>query len=244
MQSIVTSRSPLGVRVAVVGMSALVLLAMSHGTRVARGDAAGAARATVPDLLRELLHAKPAPQPSLADSVAAEAALADSLLHRPLEQYFSRFTTDQRMARRVSKAVVRYARAHDVPPSLVAAVLVTENRTLKPRAASSVGAQGLMQVMPMHAGMRGCPSSDLGNVENNICHGTRILRDVLDRARTTRGALLRYNGCVAGTNTPDCWRYPHMVLRRASTVRRQLLAETDAFAPKPPPILASLATLP
>jgi soluble lytic murein transglycosylase-like protein len=191
---------------------------------------------TLPELRRELRHAKPAPAPTLADSLAAEAALPDSVLHGPLEQYFSRFTTDRRMARRVTRAVLHYARAHDVAPSLVAAVLVTENRTLKPRAASSVGAQGLMQVMPMHAGMKGCPSSDLVDVENNICHGTRILRDVLSRSRTTRGALLRYNGCVAGTNTPDCFKYPRMVLTRASRVRQQLLASTDAFAPNPPPL--------
>jgi len=77
-------------------------------------------------------------------------------------------------------------------------------------------------------------------VENNICHGTRILRDVLDRAQTTRGALLRYNGCVAGTNTPDCWKYPRMVQIRAARVRKQILADTDAFAPRPP-LLTRLA---
>jgi soluble lytic murein transglycosylase-like protein len=235
----VSSRAALATRIIVGSVATCMLLAMSfdgRATSSASADITPSPHATLPALLHEILAAKPAPPPSLADSLAAEAALPDSLLHAPLEQYFSRFTADRRMARRVTKAVVHYARAHDVAPSLVAAVLVTENRTLKPRAASSVGAQGLMQVMPMHAGMKGCPSSDLGNVENNICHGTRILRTVLDRAQTTRGALLRYNGCVAGTNTPDCWKYPRHVLTRASTVRKRILAETDAFAPKPPPL--------
>jgi soluble lytic murein transglycosylase-like protein len=222
------------------------MLALLLGERAAAAASAPPAtpeHAALDDFLRALQQTTPAPSPTLADSLAAEAALPDSLLHGPLETYFGRFTADRRMAERVTRAVLHYARAHDVAPSLVAAVLVTENRTLKPRAESSVGAQGLMQVMPMHAGMKGCPSRDLANVENNICHGTRILRDKLTRAQTTRGALLRYNGCVAGTNTPDCWKYPRMVLTRAGTVRRQLLAGTDAFAPKPP-LLARVLTLP
>lgn len=239
MRHLISNLTALGARITVSGIAtfALVLLLIE-------GRSASSASATttppvhlpLPAFLRELLDAQPAPPPSHADSLAAEAALPDSLLHAPLAEYFGRFTSDERMARRVAAAVVHYARAHDVAPSLVAAVLVTENRTLKPRARSSVGAQGLMQVMPMHAGMKGCPSRDLANVENNICHGTRILRTVLDRAQTTRGALLRYNGCVAGTNTPDCWKYPRQVLTRASRVRMRILADTDAFAPTPPPL--------
>jgi soluble lytic murein transglycosylase-like protein len=239
MRNYVPVPSTLRARVTVSGAATFVMLAMLLGERAAASASATTVSAT-PTALAELLHdiqqATPAPPPTLADSLAAEAALPDSLLHGPLEQYFSRFTADRQMAERVTKAVLHYARAHDVAPSLVAAVLVTENRTLKPRAESSVGARGLMQVMPMHAGMKGCPSRDLVNVENNICHGTRILRDKLDRAQTTRGALLRYNGCVAGTNTPDCWKYPRMVLTRAGTVRKRLLADTDAFAPKAPPL--------
>ena len=237
MRHFIPSRRALGMRVSLGGFATIVLLAMLLAARSASSASATTAppaHASLYDFLRGLRHAEPAPPPTLADSIAAELALPDSLLHAPLEQYFGRFTADRRMAHRVTKAVLHYARAHDLAPSLVAAVLVTENRTLKPRARSSVGAQGLMQVMPMHAGMRGCPSRDLGNVENNICHGTRILRTVLDRAQTTRGALLRYNGCVAGTNTPDCWKYPRHVLTRAGTVRRHIIAETDAFAPRPP----------
>jgi soluble lytic murein transglycosylase-like protein len=237
MRHPITVLYSLRARVTLSGVATVAMLAMLLGERAAASASAPRALPEHPELaefLRAIQQATPAPAPTLADSLAAEAALPDSLLHGPLETYFSRFTADRRMAGRVTRAVLHYARAHDVAPSLVAAVLVTENRTLKPRAESNVGARGLMQVMPMHAGMRGCPSRDLVNVENNICHGTRILRDKLTRAQTTRGALLRYNGCVAGTNTPDCWKYPHMVLKRAGTVRRQLLAGSDAFAPRAP----------
>jgi soluble lytic murein transglycosylase-like protein len=243
MRHPITVLYSLRARVTLSGVATVAMLAMLLGERAAASASAPRALPEHPELaefLRAIQQATPAPAPTLADSLAAEAALPDSLLHGPLETYFSRFTADRRMAGRVTRAVLHYARAHDVAPSLVAAVLVTENRTLKPRAESNVGARGLMQVMPMHAGMRGCPSRDLVNVENNICHGTRILRDKLARAQTTRGALLRYNGCVAGTNTPDCWKYPRMVLTRAGTVRKRILAETDAFAPRPP-LMARLA---
>ena len=244
MRNLVTILGTLRARVTLSGVATVAMLAMLSGERAA---ASASAPSTLPEnaALAELPRApssrpRPRRRPRSPTASRPKAALPDSLLHGPLETYFGRFTADRRMAERVTRAVLHYARAHDVAPSLVAAVLVTENRTLKPRAESSVGARGLMQVMPMHAGMRGCPSRDLVNVENNICHGTRILRDKLDRAQTTRGALLRYNGCVAGTNTPDCWKYPRMVLTRASTVRRQILAGTDAFAPRPP-LLARVA---
>ena len=164
-----------------------------------------------------------------SDSLRAESGLEATLLRPQLEVYFARFNGDRTLVRRISRAVVREARRQQVPPSLIAAVLVTENTTLKPEARSSVGALGLMQVMPMHAGAALCGSSDLTDVDSNICHGTLILARNLRRTGTTRAALLRYNGCVRGTNTPDCHRYPSKVLARAGRVRQQILASTNAL---------------
>ncbi len=164
-----------------------------------------------------------------ADSLRAERALHATQLSPQLEVYFARFSRDRTLVRRISRAVVREARRQQVPPSLIAAVLVTENTTLRPEARSSVGALGLMQVMPIHAGAALCGSSDLTDVDSNICHGTMILARNLRRTPTTRAALLRYNGCVRGTNTPDCHRYPSKVLARAGKVRQQILASTNAL---------------
>ena len=86
-----------------------------------------------------------------------------------------------------------------------------------------------MQVMPIHAGAALCGSSDLTDVDSNICHGTLILARNLRRTPTTTAALLRYNGCVRGTNTPDCHRYPSKVLARAGKVRQQILSGTNAL---------------
>jgi soluble lytic murein transglycosylase-like protein len=93
---------------------------------------------------------------------------------------------------------------------------------------SGQGAVGLMQVMPMHAGQPGCRSADLIDVDSNICHGTTILARNLRATRSSFAALLRYNGCVRGTNTPDCRRYPTRVLARAGRVRQEILASAMA----------------
>ena len=80
-----------------------------------------------------------------------------------------------------------------------------------------------MQVMHFHAGEYDCDSSDLLQVESNICHGARVLGYYMKRTGNIRRALLRYNGCVTGSNTPNCRRYPSKVLRTASQVRREVL---------------------
>jgi soluble lytic murein transglycosylase-like protein len=160
------------------------------------------------------------------DSMEAERELPSAAMRRPLETYLGRYSDDRVLVRRISRAVLREANRQQVPPSLITAVLLTENTTLKPEAASSVGAQGLMQVMPFHAGARLCNSDDLVDVDSNICHGTLILARNLQATSTPTAALLRYNGCVRGTNTPNCGRYPSIVLARASRVRHEILAAT------------------
>jgi soluble lytic murein transglycosylase-like protein len=172
-----------------------------------------------------------APVMSAEDSLSLETSLTRAELRRPLERYFARFNDDPVLVRQVARAVVRESQRQQVAPSLIAAVLVTENTTLKLAAESSVGAQGLMQVMPMHAGQLGCESSDLTDVDSNICHGTRILARNLRRTKSSAAALLRYNGCVRGTNTPDCHRYPGRVLSRAGRLRREILASAGPRTP-------------
>jgi len=163
-----------------------------------------------------------------ADSLRAEVQLPPTAVRRTLEQYLGRYSSDRVLVRRISRAVMRESRRQRVPVSLIAAVLVTENTTLTPDATSSVGALGLMQVMPMHAGAQLCGSDDLTDVDSNICHGTMILARTLRRTTTPAAALLRYNGCVRGTNTPDCHQYPVRVLARAHRVRYEILSAASA----------------
>jgi soluble lytic murein transglycosylase-like protein len=208
----------------------------------AAASLAGVILASVPAPSTPIAAARPAPAsdaaapvtrraPTVSDSLRAEAQLTAAQVRRPLEQYLGRYSADRVLVRRISRAVLRESRRQQVPPSLIAAVLVTENTTLTPAAESSVGAQGLMQVMPMHAGAALCNSADLVDVDSNICHGTLILARNLRATRSPATALLRYNGCVRGTNTPDCYRYPAKVLARASQVRREILLASQPVLP-------------
>ena len=166
--------------------------------------------------------------PIVLDSARAESELPATEVRQALERYLGRYNDDRLLVRRISRAVLRESRRQQVPPSLIAGVLLTENTTLRPDAESQVGAQGLMQVMPFHAGARPCNSVDLVDVDSNICHGTLILARNLRATSTSTAALLRYNGCVRGTNTPDCRRYPDLVLARAGRVRQEMLARVLA----------------
>jgi len=205
-----------------------ILLVIGAGAPASGGVSGTAAAAD--SVAIDSIEAPPAPEPrpTLLDSLRAETALPAAEVRRPIERYLGRFSDDRLLVRRITSAVLRESRRQQVPPSLIVAVLLTENTTLRPQAESSVGARGLMQVMPFHAGARLCNSDDLVDVDSNICHGTLVLARNLRATSTSVAALLRYNGCVRGTNTPDCRRYPDRVLARASRVRREILAGTNA----------------
>jgi len=157
-----------------------------------------------------------------ADSATLEREVVNRYDHLPLAQIF-RWRAEPEIANRVARAIVKEARQLQIPPSLLAGVLITENSRLEPETVSNKGAVGLMQVMRFHAGVFDCDSDDLLQVEANICHGSRVFAGYLKRTRDVRSALLRYNGCIRSRATPNCRRYPSKVLREAETVRQQLL---------------------
>ena len=140
-------------------------------------------------------------------------------------------TSDATRANRVAAALVREGRRANIGATLLVGVLLTENPDLEPRATSSVGARGLMQVMPFHAGNWGCASSDLFDIDANICHGVQILADNLKHSRNLPAALQRYNGCVRGTNTPDCHRYAGKVYRSARRTAVGIDGKVTAMTP-------------
>jgi soluble lytic murein transglycosylase-like protein len=154
------------------------------------------------------------------------AAVVDAA--QPTEQAFrigevlNQYTHDRALAFRIADALVAQADKEHIDPALLVGVLLTEDATLDPHARSSVGARGLMQVMPLHGGKWGCGSSDLFNIESNICHGVQILKEAMRSAPNTRVALLRYNGCVRGRNTPNCHLYDDKVLRHAGRAAAEM----------------------
>jgi soluble lytic murein transglycosylase-like protein len=158
-----------------------------------------------------------------ADSIALELAFTKRLAHQPLAMALAKRMRNPELADRVAAAVVYEAGRLRISPSLLAGVLVIENTPFDTIAVSTQGAIGLMQVMPVHVGSYGCLSGDLLNVEDNICHGARVLGTYLRRTKSVELALRRYNGCVKGRNTPRCHRYPIRVLSTASRLRRDVL---------------------
>jgi soluble lytic murein transglycosylase-like protein len=177
------------------------------------------------------------PPAARVDSAALERQVTARYAHRPLAAAIARRTRQPELADRAAIAVVREATRAQMSPSLLAAVLLVENRSLDTAAVSSQGAVGLMQVMPMHAGGYGCASADLRELDANVCHGAQLLRTFLARSRSVQGALRRYNGCVRGTNTPRCQRYAPHVLRLAGAIRRDVLASAQGevvLAASPP----------
>lgn len=134
----------------------------------------------------------------------------------PIAQVLGRYSRDTALVERISVALVREANRVDLEPRLLLAVLLVENPWLDPDIRSPVGAVGLMQVMPFHQGSWADCGNDLEDVDSNVCHGARIFAHYY---RSSNGdldrALLRYNGCVNGTNTPDCHQYPNHVFAHA-----------------------------
>jgi soluble lytic murein transglycosylase-like protein len=150
------------------------------------------------------------------------AALAEI---RKVAYSLRKYTNDTILAQRIAGAIVVEGGKKNINPALLVGVLLTEDAKLDPKAKSSVGARGLMQVMPFHAGKwKGCTSADLFSIDSNICHGTSILADLIKRSPNVERALQRYNGCVRGTNTPNCHTYSGKVLRFAEQAATQMLS--------------------
>jgi hypothetical protein len=92
---------------------------------------------------------------------------------------------------------------------------------------------GLMQIMPRMWTPNLGPilGRNLKDDETNLRYGVYILRhfarrtsDTLDATGATRIALLNYNGCVRGRNTPDCRAYPDKVQRHVERSARSSCA--------------------
>lgn len=194
----------------------------------AAGQVVGAvgllAAGTVFAISRQPLHyAKPGELISLPIAVVQPNSQEDEI--RRVSRVLRLHTKDTLLADRIARAFVIEGGKKDIDPALLIGVLLTEDATLDVNARSSVGARGLMQIMPFHSGKYGCASPDLYNVEANICHGVAILAEYMGRTKTVEKALLRYNGCVRGTNTPNCHTYPNKVLRYSRTAASQMVAE-------------------
>ena len=139
-------------------------------------------------------------------------------------QVLRHYTRDGGTADRIADAVVTEGNKRNISPSLLVGVMLVEDARLDPRAKSLVGARGLMQVMPFHGGKWGCGSSDLYDIESNICHGVSVLAQTIKDTGNLHLALQAYNGCVRGRNTPGCHSYSSKVMKARDLTESQMLA--------------------
>ena len=131
---------------------------------------------------------------------------------------------DSARADSISTYAVREAYRRGISPAIIFGVMLTENARFISGALSNVGAVGLMQVYPkiwLKKQFTDSLGTDLASDSTNVRFGVFILSEYFNphtrsgarRERDYRTALLRYNGCVTGSNTPNCKNYPDKVKR-------------------------------
>jgi len=99
---------------------------------------------------------------------------------------------------RINQSVTRASEKYNLPENLIKGVIRAES-AFHPRAVSTAGAQGLMQLMPGTARELGV--TDAFDIDQNIDGGTRYLKQMLDRFDgDVARALAAYN---AGPGTVD-----------------------------------------
>jgi soluble lytic murein transglycosylase-like protein len=160
--------------------------------------------AEVDPLLRDRLAHALADEYDDTDKFDAEVWL------RVSDQRLQRYIKDQTQRLELLKYVYRDAKLQRLDPDLVLAVIQTES-AFDQFAVSSVGAQGLMQVMPFWRFEMGRPQDNLTHVETNVRYGTVILAHYIDVAKDDLvEALARYNGSFGKIKYPDkvitAWR--------------------------------------
>jgi hypothetical protein len=145
---------------------------------------------------------------------------------KPVEKVLVRHGISRGRARKISWPLVQQSYEKGLDPATVVAVMLVESEG-NPTARSFVGARGLMQVMPSWLGTWRKCGKDLYAIEDNLCNGTSILAWYLSRHGTEQQALLGYNGCVNGTNTPNCHTYPAKIWRLREQVKKEITRERE-----------------
>ncbi|MDX8396601.1 MAG: lytic transglycosylase domain-containing protein [Mariprofundaceae bacterium] len=113
-----------------------------------------------------------------------------------------KWVPDEAEADAIARWVYLYSVRFELSPELVLAVISVESR-FDHFAISSVGARGLMQVMPFWKKELGSPDDNLFEIETNIRYGCAILRHYIDRYKTTSRALGAYNGSLGRNKYPN-----------------------------------------
>ena len=147
----------------------------------------------VDDEMRQALRQAMYGPDGFKDHIAAEVWLTD------MSNRLKRTLPDASYRLGLLKMIHAEATRTGLQPELVLAVIQVESNFDR-FAISSVGARGLMQVMPFWIKELGHPDDNLFIPQMNLRYGTTILKYYLDKEKgQTSKALARYNGSVGKT---------------------------------------------
>src|SRR5918998_3536010 len=211
-----------------------------------------AARVPAAKPVLPILHAVTGKNPR-RDSAAVQAIVASPQYAADRQAFAADLVRTGRLSQARADSIagyaVREAYIRGIPPALIFGLMLTENATFVSRATSNVGAIGLMQIYPKYwikpLGKRF--GTDLENDETNIRYGVYIMQEYLKHkpgktmsAEQVRKGLLKYNGCVRGTNTPRCHTYPNKIARYVERDAKALCGGRGVFECITRPFLTGL----
>lgn len=152
-----------------------------------------------------------APEPELRDLLQKTVAEADSFQDRfeaevwlvDMSARLKRYLPDAQERLSLLRLVHQEASKAGLSPELVLALIHAESHFDR-FAISSVGAQGMMQVMPFWKAELGRPQDNLTDNATNLRYGCTILSYYLKREKgDINRALARYNGSLGQTRYPS-----------------------------------------
>lgn len=179
----------------------ILLLAMLHATcSMAAYEMSGEEHVAIRDFLRQSL----AEESSFDDLFEAEVWLVTQ------SAKLSRYIKDEKKRITLLRNIHQEATRAQLNPDIVLAVIQVES-AFDSYAISSVGAQGLMQVMPFWRKEIGRDDDNLTHTLTNLRYGCRILQIYLKREKDNlMMALARYNGSYPKTwyseRVMDAWK--------------------------------------
>lgn len=212
-------------KVAARDAGAVLVLVAAIGFLVQHIRPIYAGKAPLAQQLVAKMPAAPIIQPGTTADTSLDARIVNSPnFQRDRAAFASDLVRTGRMAQgradTIAYYAVREAYARGIPPAVIFGVMLTENAVFASTATSNVGAVGLMQVYPKIwlKALGAKFGTNLAVDSTNLKYGTYILSQYIKSKQgqsvtpsQVNAGLLHYNGCVHGSNTPNCHTYPNKV---------------------------------
>ena len=231
----------------VVASLAAIVFSVRHVSPIFSGQ---------PKVAESLAKAVPIAKAALPPTPKDTSQLAQMVASPQFEKDRKAFAADLVKTGRMNHAradsiayyAVREAYVNGIPPAVVFGVMLTDDALFVSSTMSNVGAVGLMQVYPKVwlKALSKKFGSDLASDSTNLKYGIYILKQYVksDSGAVTSSSLskglLHYNGCVHGSNTPNCHNYPTKVKTYVEKSGGSICADKGFYDCIAKPFLAGL----